>query len=265
MPGPYVTIAADPAWEYDDQIAMSDGVRRSSTSQYPTMSVQQVCDLYQSSQVQHVLSGTRGNYVKRPGLLAGYEIANTAVLFLWITQPLLLEGVHNRVCNAWGFTPRQIVPWIKGRLVAGDPQACEYVNDRPVPAGPQLILNIGMGHLFRGVVEYLIVATRGKYTKLVKHKGTPNLIIAEEDLVILAPRTRHSTKPEQAYDLIEKVVPGPYLELFARRRREGWTCDGNELRAYDEHLNQAYTDLQASGGLPEAQAFYAAEEEIEWP
>ena len=43
------------------------------------------------------------------------------------------------------------------------------------------------------------------------------------------PRGRHSKKPEDFYSLVEKVSPGPYLEMFARNRRDGWEAWGNEV------------------------------------
>ena len=43
------------------------------------------------------------------------------------------------------------------------------------------------------------------------------------------PRGRHSEKPQEFYALVERVSPGPHHEMFARRRREGWTCMGNEV------------------------------------
>ena len=41
-------------------------------------------------------------------------------------------------------------------------------------------------------------------------------------------RDRHSVKPDAFYDLVERVSPGPYLDLFARRNRLGWHTWGNE-------------------------------------
>jgi N6-adenosine-specific RNA methylase IME4 len=46
-----------------------------------------------------------------------------------------------------------------------------------------------------------------------------------------APVGRHSEKPDESYELIERLAPGPYVELFARRKRPGWTCLGNEVAA----------------------------------
>jgi N6-adenosine-specific RNA methylase IME4 len=43
------------------------------------------------------------------------------------------------------------------------------------------------------------------------------------------PRGAHSEKPEAFYDLVEQLSPGPYLEMYARRRRLGWDVWGNEV------------------------------------
>jgi N6-adenosine-specific RNA methylase IME4 len=43
------------------------------------------------------------------------------------------------------------------------------------------------------------------------------------------PRGKHSTKPEQFQDIVERVSNGPYLEMFARRPRDGWVVWGNEI------------------------------------
>lgn len=215
--GPYVTIVADPPWAYTQPLKMADGVKRSSASQYPTLSVQQVCDL---------ATGGAG-VARRPLTIAGHAVADTAFLWLWVTAPMLLEGVHARVCAAWGFAPKQIVPWVKGRLEADAP---ELLPDG-VASRARLIIQPGLGALTRGCVEYLIVATRGKYTPLVKSHSEHGLIVAEEDAVILAPKGQHSAKPAAAYTLIERLCPGPRIELFARAYREGWDAWGAELPA----------------------------------
>jgi N6-adenosine-specific RNA methylase IME4 len=78
-----------------------------------------------------------------------------------------------------------------------------------------------MGRCFRNVTEQLIVGTRPGYTKNVKSHSERN--------VLFAPRTTHSTKPEGLYEVIERLFDGPYLELFARKQRAGWTAWGLEL------------------------------------
>lgn len=233
---PFTAILADPPWAYDQPLRMADGVKRASKDQYPTMTVQGICDLYTPSRV----SRTAVTYA--PALLAGHPIADAALLGLWITPPFLLDGIHMLVCNAWGFTPKQIVPWIKGRLTVeygwrNHPrqQVGErmYVQSTDQVAIPKLVIQPGMGALTRGCVEYLVLATRGKYTQLVKSHSINGLLLAEEDAFIIAPKSTHSRKPKEAYAMLERLFPGPYLELFARERREGWDAWGNELPAVE--------------------------------
>jgi N6-adenosine-specific RNA methylase IME4 len=80
-------------------------------------------------------------------------------------------------------------------------------------------IQIGMGHSFRNVTEHLIFAVRGKLD--VKRHDVPS--------VLFAPRREHSEKPDEAYELVESMSPGPYLELFARRPWKGWSAWGNEV------------------------------------
>ena len=216
----YTTVLADPPWAYSDELLLS-ATKRGAASNYPTMSIQQICDLYEPSRYEQrgrIMTGKRG-------FLAGHEIADVAFLFLWCTGPILLEAIPQRVANAWGFTPKQIVPWIKGRVAVTG-----YTGRQPpIDRCADLILQTGMGRITRGVTEFLLVCARGKYSALVKDKGQNGLILAEEDSVLLAARGAHSAKPKEQYALIEKVCPGPYLELFARQTRVGWTSWGNEL------------------------------------
>jgi N6-adenosine-specific RNA methylase IME4 len=210
MTEPFTTILADPPWQYADQLAMSD-VKRSSGSQYSTMDVHDICALYKPIAIA-------GDGSRSGGVLAGYPVADVAFLFLWVTNPFLLDGSGSMVCQSWGFAPKQLITWVKGR----------YPNIANWCGSNRLVLQIGMGHLTRGCTEHLIVATRGKYKSLVQDHAIPN--------VILAPKTSHSTKPVEQYDLIERLVPGPYLELFARSRRPFWTSDGLELPPVAEEV-----------------------------
>lgn len=225
---PYTTILADVPWAYDQKLKMSDGVHRSSESQYSTMSLEEIAGLY-------TLSRVLGDGQRIPGMLAGHAIADVAFLWFWVTNPFLLDGTGAMICRAWGFEPKQIVPWIKGRIQLIPPR--DGCHDLP---NPQLVLNTGMGHITRGVTEHLIIATRGKYTSLVKVRNEHGLIVAPEESVILSPRGAHSRKPKQQYAMIERVCPGPYLELFATERREGWTSWGKSLESSPPTSNQLY-------------------------
>jgi N6-adenosine-specific RNA methylase IME4 len=116
-----------------------------------------------------------------------------AVLFLWATSPKLAESI--RVLDAWGFNYRTCAVWVKEQL--------------------------GMGYYFRQKHELLLVATRG-----APPAPAPD---ARPASVVMAPRTKHSAKPPEFYDLIERMYPSlPKLELFCRSPRQGWKAWGNQ-------------------------------------
>ena len=119
----------------------------------------------------------------------------TTTLFLWCPQALIEDGLW--LIPQWGFRySGSAIIWYKtGRLS-------------------------GTGHFARMIHEVLLIGIKD-------HSPTWGGHIAS---VIEAPRPPlHSQKPDVFYETIEKAVPGPYLELFARRRREGWTCCGDQL------------------------------------
>lgn len=198
------TIIADPAWPYNDKLSMTD-TPRGAESNYDTQSIEGICALW-DNEVQ---------------TLAGFEIDDPALLFLWTTNPFLLSGAAVTVARAWKFEPKQIITWVKGQL---------KITDTPGDTVfPYLQTQMGMGRITRGVTEQLLVCTKGKYTPLVQAHNVKNLIVwPEEGEVLVAPAVGHSVKPELSYQIVEKLVPGPYLELFARRRRAGWTGWGKE-------------------------------------
>jgi N6-adenosine-specific RNA methylase IME4 len=211
------TILADPPWAYNDKLTMSL-TPRGSEDNYSTMTLPEICALW---------NGTLGT-------LAGHELKDDAFLFLWVTNPFLLNGAGVKVCEAWNFTPKQIITWVKGRLEATKIQD----SDGDLIAHAKLVLRTGLGRYTRGTTEHMILATRGRPQIFVKDQGVNNLILAEEidapvlsdqDTVFVASPTGHSRKPEASYQLIERVCPGPYLELFARQKRMGWMSWGNEL------------------------------------
>lgn len=125
-----------------------------------------------------------------------------ALLFLWAPNAFVLDGSATYVCRAWGFEPKQIIPWVKTDR-AGKPRA------------------VG-GHYTGVCTEPLIVAARGAAASLVTRKMVPG--------VIIAPIGRHSAKPDASYALIESITEGPCLELFARRKySERWSVMGDQL------------------------------------
>ena len=126
--------------------------------------------------------------------------APTAHLYLWCPNALLPEGLA--VMKAWGFTYKSNIVWHKVRKDGGS-------DGR------------GVGFYFRNVTELMLFGVRGKNAR--------TLAPGRRQVNLLATRKReHSRKPDEQYPLIEACSPAPYLELFARGTRKGWTTWGNE-------------------------------------
>ena len=125
--------------------------------------------------------------------------AKDCVLFLWCVKPMLPEALE--VIEAWGFTFKNMAfNWIKqNRNGEG--------------------LFMGMGYWTRANSELCLLATR----------GSPQRMAPDVHEVIMTPIGAHSEKPEEARRRIERLVNGPYLELFARKPVPGWTVCGNEI------------------------------------
>jgi N6-adenosine-specific RNA methylase IME4 len=124
--------------------------------------------------------------------------ADDCVLFLWATWPCLPGAM--RVIEAWGFRYKTAAfLWAKRSKHGRE--------------------HMGMGYWTRANTEPCLLATRGR----------PRRKSMSVRQLIQEPVLMHSQKPEAAAIRIEQLVDGPYLELFARRRRDGWTVWGNEV------------------------------------
>ncbi len=120
-------------------------------------------------------------------------------LYLWVPNALLQEGL--KVMEAWGFKYKSNLVWYKIRKDGG-------------PDGR------GVGFYFRNVTELILFGVRGSMRTLQPGRTRVNLFHTR--------KREHSRKPDETYELIESCSPGPYLELFARFRRDGWHQWGNE-------------------------------------
>lgn len=79
----------------------------------------------------------------------------------------------------------------------------------------------GVGFYFRNVTEICLFGVRGPNARtLAPGRSQVN--------VIQSRKREHSRKPDEQYEIIEKCSPGPYLELFARGTRPGWTAWGRQ-------------------------------------
>ncbi len=121
-------------------------------------------------------------------------------LYLWVPNALILEGLE--VMKSWGFTYKTNLVWYKIRQDGG-------------PDGR------GVGFYFRNVTELVLFGTRGSLRTLEPGRRQVNIITSR--------KREHSRKPDQLYKIIEQCSPGPYLELFARHCRSGWSQWGNEV------------------------------------
>ena len=148
------------------------------------------------------------------------------VLLLWVTDPMLPHAMS--VISAWGFTYKTVAFfWAKTKQYAVEPYT---MTDFP----------IGTGYWTRANPEMCLLATR----------GYPKRRFADVRKLVISPRREHSRKPDEIYKRIERLCPGPYLELFARVQQEGWDAVGLDLekgiqpRRWHSDAREFYKDDQ---------------------
>lgn len=125
--------------------------------------------------------------------------AEKSHLYLWVPNALIGDGLE--VMQRWGFRYKTNIVWLKLRRDGG-------------PDGR------GVGFYFRNVTELVLFGVRGHLRTLKPGRTQTNIIATR--------KREHSRKPDELYDLIERCSPAPFMELFARQRRQGWTSWGNE-------------------------------------
>jgi N6-adenosine-specific RNA methylase IME4 len=146
-------------------------------------------------------------------LPVGELAADDAVLFVWIVQTQIPEAV--RLLEAWGFQCKSVAfAWMKGNSLPLFPD--------------DVVTHMGMGKWTRAEFEQCWLGTRGK----------PERLNADVRQVLVEKRREHSRKPDGIHERIERLVAGPYLELFARETRPGWTTWGNERTKFDRSCQQ---------------------------
>lgn len=160
-------------------------------------------------------SGTAASHyaTQSPDEIAALPVSEWAkddcALFCWATWPSMPDAL--KVIQSWGFTYKTCAfCWVKGNSL---PLFPEDFKDR-----------MGLGHWTRANSEVCLMATRGR----------PKRLHADVRQVIQAPVRQHSRKPDEQYERIERLVDGPYLEMFARQRRPGWDAWGNETEKFGE-------------------------------
>lgn len=130
--------------------------------------------------------------------------ADTSHLYLWVPNALLPEGMA--VLMAWGFQYKSNLIWHKIRKDGG-------------PDGR------GVGFYFRNVTEMVLFGVKGKNARtLAPGRSQVNFLKTQ--------KREHSRKPDEFYNIVESCSPGPYLEMFARGSRPGWSTWGNQAEEY---------------------------------
>jgi len=120
--------------------------------------------------------------------------ADDAVLFLWVTSPMLEQAFP--IIRAWGFTYKTSFVWDK--------------------------VNHNFGHYNSVRHEFLLIATRGSCT--------PEATTLLDSVQTIERPGRHSEKPEEFRQIIETLYPsGRRVELFARTKADGWERFSNEI------------------------------------
>lgn len=159
--GPYDVVVIDPPWPYESQ-----------RTEYPTMTMDEI-----------------------ERLPVPAVAAPNCVLWLWTTNAMMRHAYS--LLDAWGFTEKTILTWVKTRSTLGS-----------------WLLN---------TTEHVILAVRGQ----------PVVNLTTQTTAFRAPNREHSRKPNEFYALVESLCPGSKLDMFARETRKGWTTWGAERTKFD--------------------------------
>jgi N6-adenosine-specific RNA methylase IME4 len=135
--------------------------------------------------------------------IANYAAPDCA-LFLWVSWPQLELALE--IIKEWGFHYK----------------TCGFDWTKIQPHNHTLKVHMGMGYWTRSNTEPCLLATRGK----------PRRLHRDVRMAIIEPRREHSRKPDCVHERIERLVPGPYLELFGRQKRPGWTVRGDQVSKF---------------------------------
>lgn len=193
--GHFGAILADPPWRFDVWSGATAVQKRGSKTTYKAAQVH-----YETMTMREIAR------------LPVEEVAlPDCALFMWVTWPTLLDGL--KIMDAWGFPYKTCAfNWMKGH--AGQ---IELFDEEITPL-------MKMGYWTRASSEVCLLGTRGK----------PKRVNADVRQGIIAPVREHSRKPDGVHERIERLVEGPYLEMFARAPRHGWAVWGNQTDKFKE-------------------------------
>ena len=192
---PARVVVADPPWSFNDKLP---GASRGAEKNYKVLDLEGIKNF------------------KLP------LIDDDAALFMWRVSSQVEEAYE--VVRAWGFVPKTEIVWCKLTRKGGDAPSAKFALQAANTAGVQpqdTKLHFGMGRYVRASHESCIVAVRGRMVDKVLDRAVRS--------VFYAPTGEHSEKPAVFFQLVERLFEGPYVEMFSRHHRTGWTCYGNEV------------------------------------
>lgn len=207
--GPFGVILADPPWHF----ATFSPKGRGRCPDGP-VSPQAARNLSRQNRPERHYATMSLDDIK--ALPVADHAARDCVLMMWAVDPMIPEALQ--VGAAWGFKFKTIAfVWAKERRETSKRGAAfDDADHKRFP--------MGTGYWTRANPELCLLFTRGK----------PKRVSAAVRKLLIAPRREHSRKPDEQYARIEALVSGPYLEMFARQARPGWSSWGNEVDRFEE-------------------------------
>jgi N6-adenosine-specific RNA methylase IME4 len=199
--GGFRVLLADPPWTFTNRSAKGEG--KNPNQHYPCMTLDDI----------------RAIPVRA---LA----ARDAALFVWVTWPLMPVWV--KVILEWGFDYAGLAwEWIKFNPETGKYAFGPGYGTRK-NLEPCLLATCGNPSLRTSIDDLFSVDAKGS-------RSVRDFIEWNPFDCIRAPRREHSRKPDEQYERIETLFDGPYVELFARHRRPGWSAWGNQTDRFEPH------------------------------
>lgn len=192
----YAVILADPPWRY--KVRSDKGKGKSAERHYPTMSLAEMMAL----PVRDLA-------------------AKDCVLFMWVIDSHVEQAME--LTKAWGFTYKTVgLYWAKTNQ-----------------DGKTFFT--GTGHWTRANPEHAFEAYLGDTEQeaercFLNTLGAPKRTGKDVPRLIVSPRREHSRKPDETWSRIERLVDGPYLELFGRTQHGDWSVWGNEPHKFVDPL-----------------------------
>lgn len=194
LPCRYSTIVADPPWKVKAGRAMGA---------YEMVNGKQTWAKGESENSRALIYPTMSVEDISALPVAGVAAAN-AHLYLWTINKYVDDAFD--VARAWGFKYSTLLTWAKN------------------PKGS------GLGGCYGISTEFVLFCRRGS---LASKADIPSTWFNWKRPYDERGKPKHSAKPPEFYDMVERVSPGPYLEMFARSPRNGWSVFGNEVKGIE--------------------------------